>query len=41
MQSPVLQFVIEREEEIEKFNPEDFWNISSNLKYKNNNLLLF
>ena len=41
VQSPVLQFVIEREEEIEKFNPEDFWNISSNLKYKNNNLLLF
>ncbi len=41
VQSPVLQFVIEREEEIEKFNPEDFWNISSTLKYKNNNLLSF
>ena len=41
VQSPVLQFVIEREEEIEKFNPEDFWNISSNLKYKDNALLSF
>ena len=41
VQSPVLQFVIEREEEIEQFNPEDFWNISSNLKYKDNALLSF
>ena len=41
VQSPVLQFVIEREEEIDKFTPEDFWNISSNLKYKNNNLISF
>ena len=38
VQSPVLQFVIEREEEIEKFNPEDFWNISVDLKYKKTNL---
>ena len=41
VQSPVLQFVIEREEEIEQFNPEDFLNISSNLKYKDNALLSF
>ena len=41
VQSPVLQFVIEREEEIEQFNPEEFWNISSNLKYKDNSLLSF
>ena len=41
VQSPVLQFVIEREEEIDNFTPEDFWNISSNLKYKNNNLISF
>lgn len=35
VQSPVLQFVIEREEEIENFIPEDFWNISAMLKIDN------
>ena len=35
VQSPVLQFVIEREEEIENFIPEDFWNISAILKIDN------
>ena len=35
VQSPVLQFVIEREEEIENFISEDFWNISAMLKIDN------
>ncbi len=39
VQSPVLQFVVEREEEIESFVSEDYWNISAKLQFENSEIL--
>lgn len=36
VQSPALRIIVEREREIQKFNPETFWAITADLKTKNN-----
>ncbi len=39
VQSPVLQFVVDREEEIESFVSEEYWNISAKLQFENSEII--
>ena len=41
VQSPALRILSEREKEIELFKPEEFWDITVNLKNKNNQVFEF
>ncbi|MGI9215116.1 MAG: DNA topoisomerase, partial [Gammaproteobacteria bacterium] len=39
VQSPALRMIVEREQEFEKFNSEEYWTIEADLKKQNNQLL--
>ena len=40
VQSVAVKLIVDREEEIEKFNPEEYWNIFANLKADNSRKIL-